>query len=215
MSDLCFFCANPATPTSPLIRSASGRLLHAGLEADDGPDPCPPLPQGFGWCGWCNGGFSFGDLAITKGDGPARRYIMLWPDRPSWVERNHDVAAVLNGSDTNSELICGECMSRPPRASLKSRIDAVLRDGPLTPAEITARLSRSTPPSPLTPDQTRLAAVPADGPGLTKPQLMTLWKLSDSSTRHLLSRAVTAGALVVEEQLTTHGGRPQKRYRRR
>ena len=62
--------------------------------------------------------------------------------------------------------------------------------------------------------RSRAAVVPVDGPGLTQRDLGSLWELGERSTRDLVTRLVETGALAVEEQLTAHGGKPTKRYRR-
>jgi len=64
------------------------------------------------------------------------------------------------------------------------------------------------------PSHARAAVVPSDGPGLTQRDLGSVWELGERSTRDLVTRLVETGALAVEEQLTAHGGKPTKRYRR-
>jgi hypothetical protein len=59
----------------------------------------------------------------------------------------------------------------------------------------------------------RVAAVPADGPGLTRFELMSLWNLGERQTRDLARRLVDDGELVVEEVPSAHGGSAIKRYR--
>jgi hypothetical protein len=80
----------------------------------------------------------------------------------------------------------------------------------------TSRSSRGGPVNVMKPDAShaRVAVVPSDGPGLTQRDLGSLWELGERSTRDLVTRLVETGALAVEEQLTAHGGKPTKRYRR-
>ena len=75
---------------------------------------------------------------------------------------------------------------------------------------------RSTKAVDVKPDAShaRAAVVPVDGPGLTRPELMTLWGLSDRPTRDLAGRLVAEGSLLTEESPGSHGGSPVKRYRR-
>jgi hypothetical protein len=94
------------------------------------------------------------------------------------------------------DLICTLCMRRqPPRGSYSRRTTKVVNAKPDA-------------------SHTRAAAVPASGPGLTKPELMTLWGLSDRPTRDLAGRLVEEGSLLAEESPGSHGGSPVKRYRR-
>lgn len=189
----CCLCVNPATPTHPLFlyedAAATAEWRHEWAADDGDGDGCPPFAQGYGWCSRCLAVFPFGAL-----------FLPAYPDQTllafaAYISRNENfrwVAAIIEREYTGDpDLICRPCLTQRGTTATKAvnvRPDAT---------------------------QARAAALPVDGPGLTRVELMTLWGVGERRAHDLAGQLVEAGALVVEEESPSgRGGSPTKRYRR-
>jgi hypothetical protein len=155
---------------------------------DHGDADCPPPPAGSGWCSLCMYVRPLAELSVIKVDPPYTWFLRLS------LGNRADVAAILSVPYTGTpDLIDDVCINRRRPYSRRPRT-----------VSVNAKPDAS---------RARAAVVPADH-GITKPELMTLWGLSDRPTRDLAGRLVAEGSLLTEESPGSHGGSPVKRYRR-
>lgn len=137
---------------------------------------------------------------LPKGYGTCERCGGGYPLDSLGILTRDDRYAILSGIDpahldADDELYCYACFRA---RSSKARHVAKARESDFDHTDA---------------DQARVRAVPQDGPGLTKAELMGLWSIGDSGARELAGRFVKAGDLVVEEVPGSRGS-PQKLYRR-
>lgn len=228
----CFNCGNSATWDQVEFRN--GETCHVG--------DCPPLPDGWEACDHCTRAIAPADQVpfyeLWEVDWDIREIVGMVEDRELknvWWPKLHPAHAPLPPGfvmrEPGTRGLWGIPQGATGVAEWEPRVldaDGDLPEKPW-PRVVCREHAAKWGWPPLGKGQAEAAAgprkagvtfedrwaqVPHEEPGITVPEAMRLWGLSETKTRAILLAGETAKALLVTEVPNAGGGKPRKLYRR-